>query len=309
MKIHIDNVDFSATTGPNTFGRRLAQAFFESGHEVIFNGLDADVSLCFINKSGAPLAKKVVQRLDGIWSKPSEILTKNIDIRQLYETADVVIHQSNFDKLFIENLWGAIKNNCVIANGINAPQIKKFSSSAIEQLRCQYDIVFSCSANWHRQKRLKENIDCFKHLRKITNKNCCLIVMGNNPDHVVADKDIFYTSSLPQQLCLEIFSASDWMIHLAWRDHCPNTVVECLSQNTPVICSNDSGTSELVKQFGIIVNESNKNDLSPYDYDQPPFIDVTQINMLDKSLLDSSTVDVSMTTCVNKYISLFQSII
>jgi hypothetical protein len=53
MKIHLDNVNVSAKTGPNTFAKRLAKAFFESGHEVILNsGKDADVSIVFIEPSG-----------------------------------------------------------------------------------------------------------------------------------------------------------------------------------------------------------------------------------------------------------------
>lgn len=309
MKIHLDNVDFSSNSGPNTFSQRLAMAFFENGHEIVFNGLDADISLVFIQKTGASLAKKVVQRLDGIWSKPNDIVSKNIEIQNLYNNVDGVIHQSNFDKTFIEGLWGSARKSCVINNGINAPKIKKFSSAAIEQLRSNYEQVFVCSAHWHRQKRLKENIDCFKHLRNLTGKKSCLIVMGNNPDCVISDKDIFYTSSLPHETCLEIFSASDWMIHLAWRDHCPNTVVECLSQNTPVICSSDSGTIELVGKFGLCLNENIVNNLLPYDYDNPPEIDVTQIKTLDKTILDSTLIDVSMETCVKKYISFFESIL
>lgn len=307
MKIHFDNVDFNSSTGPNTFGRRLAQGLIVEGHEISLSGYDADVSIVFISPTGNKLAKKVIQRLDGIWTKPNEFIVKNSSIKSLYESANAIIHQTNFDKIFIESNWGTRTQSYVINNGINVTPITQFKSAAIAQIRSQYDYVFVCSANWHRQKRLKENTELFFHIRKLLNKKCCLIVMGNAPDHLVSDKDIFYTNSIPQEICLEIFSAADWMIHLAWRDHCPNTVVECLSQQTPVICTSDSGTNELINGFGISLNEQFINDLLPYDYDVPPQINVEQLKTLIKPNKQLCP-DVSMKKCVANYVDVIKNI-
>ena len=46
---------------------------------------------------------------------------------------------------------------------------------------------------------------------------------------------------------------ADAMIHLAWLDWCPNTVVEALSCGTPVLCSHNGGTKELVKNEGVVI--------------------------------------------------------
>jgi glycosyltransferase involved in cell wall biosynthesis len=43
------------------------------------------------------------------------------------------------------------------------------------------------------------------------------------------------------------------MVHLAWLDWCPNTVVEGLASGLPVLCSHNGGTKELVKDDGIIL--------------------------------------------------------
>ena len=43
MKIHVDNVNLSAGTGPNTFASRLAKKLFELGHEVVFDREDAPI--------------------------------------------------------------------------------------------------------------------------------------------------------------------------------------------------------------------------------------------------------------------------
>jgi hypothetical protein len=102
MKVHFDGVNFNSLSGPNTFAGRLARGLFESGHEVTLSVAEADVSLVFIERSGAPLAKKVVQRLDGVWFKPEEFHTKNSNIKALYGAADAVVFQSEFDRNFVE---------------------------------------------------------------------------------------------------------------------------------------------------------------------------------------------------------------
>ena len=91
-----------------------------SGHEIeLDNGTNSDVSIVFIERSGKPLAKKVIQRLDGIWFSPAEFKSKNTFIKNLYENADGVIWQSDFDRQMVTKWWGLPKNGVVIRNGIN----------------------------------------------------------------------------------------------------------------------------------------------------------------------------------------------
>lgn len=303
MKIHLDNVNMSSTSGPNSFGKRLAMALLESGHEVeLEDGSNAEVSLVFIEPSGRPLAKKIFQRLDGIWFSPHEFETKNTAIKSLYQKANGVIWQSDFDRQMTTKWWGKPNSGVVIQNGINAPQIKSFSIAALEQLRQKYEMIFVCSANWHPQKRLSDNIEFYKHIRKFYS-SAALIVMGNNPSFV-ADPHIFYTGSQSHDVCLEIFSAADWMIHLAWLDHCPNTVVECISQNTPVICSEHGGTKEIIGNFGIVIDENLPYNFELVDYNFPPKLSFSQFkNKLPKANELKYNVDVSMETCLKKYIT------
>ena len=54
---------------------------------------------------------------------------------------------------------------------------------------------------------------------------------------------------------LQVFSAADWMIHLAWLDHCPNSVVVGMSQGCGIICASSGGTYEAVGKNGIVVQE------------------------------------------------------
>lgn len=308
MKIHLDNVNMSSNSGPNSFGKRLAMGLIESGHEVeLYDGKNSDVSIVFIEPTGRPLAKKVIQRLDGIWFSPEEFETKNSSIKKLYHVADGVIWQSEFDRGMTTKWWGNPKNGTVIRNGINAPEIKKFQIPALEQIRQHYEMLFVCSANWHPQKRLMANIDLYKHLRSFYS-SAALIVLGSNPIKV-ADPHIFYAGSQPHEVCLEIFSAANWMLHLAWLDHCPNTVVEALSQGTPVICSEQGGTKELVQDFGVILKEKNEYNFELTNYDNPPILDLTQINkkLPEKEKL-GNPFDVTMDRTMKEYLSFLERI-
>ena len=132
--------------------------------------------------------------------------------------------------------------------------------------------------------------------------------MGSSPDAVVKDNDIFYTGSIPHNLCLEIFAASDWMIHLAWLDHCPNTVVEALSQKCPVICTNSGGTAEIVKNSGVVIIESTPYNFELADYDNPYDLDLSGFDFqsLDKKIeAENSHLDINLVA--KKYEEVFLS--
>lgn len=307
MKIHFDNVNFSSQTGPNTFATRLARRLGHH-HRLVPDGREADVSLVFIEPSGAPLAPRVVQRLDGIWFKPEEFEHKNLRILGCYSRADAVIWQSEFDRGMTTHWWGEPRRGNVIHNGIAVTPITEHAIPALAQLRQQYDMMFVCSSNWHPQKRLRENIELFGELHETHYPNSCLIVMGSNPDFVVANPHVFYTGPQPHQVCLETFSTCNWMIHLAWLDHCPNVVVEALSQGTPVICTDAGGTKELVGGYGIVMKDE------PYgfelaDYDSPPALEYTIPPRLPSKNELGEHADITIDRAVREYVQVFETVV
>lgn len=307
MKILFTGVDFSSRSGPNTFAFRLADRLAKSGH-VLADLNDYDIALAFIEPSHQLDPRKpLVQRLDGIWSKPSEFIWKNRSIQSVYQKATGVIFQSEFNKNQITKWWGLPKNHQVIHNGIDL-EVMKESLPGFAKLRSQYEMMFVCSANWHAQKRLNENVRCYQYLKKNFYPNSCLIVLGNGPDYQVADPHIFYAGSLPHDQCLKLFVISNWMIHLAWGDHCPNSVIESLSQGTPVICSEVGGTKEIVCSNGIIIKESEEYDFTLKDYDYPPRLpdDFGGLKPLPKIAVDPSYLDINLVA--DRYIKFLENI-
>jgi glycosyltransferase involved in cell wall biosynthesis len=294
LKIHFSNVNFNSSSGPNSFATRLANELVSREHLLVEQKAShtADAFLAFIEPSSKPPENvKFLQRLDGIWFKPEQFETHNKLIKWSYENCDHVIWQSEFDKNMTTKHWGSRKGS-VIRNGISLKKHVVTQPNLIE-LRAKYEKVFVCASSWHRQKRLKENIDLFLAVKN-KYKSACLIVMGSNPDYSSSDPDIFYTGNVPHNICLEVYSMADWMIHLAWLDHCPNVVVEALSQNTPVICTNAGGTHELVNNSGIIIPEVTQYNFELCDYDDPPALDITDIQLPAVNVENRKDLDIKV---------------
>lgn len=297
MKLHFSNVNFSSNSGPNSFATRLADVLVNRGHQIVDHNQDYDIFLCFIEPASIPRADaKFIQRLDGIWFKPDQYETHNKRIKWAYDNSHHVIWQSNFDKNMTEKWWGS-KPGSVIHNGIKIQNVGV--SQSLLELKQKYKRIFSCSANWHSQKRLKDNINLFQ---KIANNNDVLIVLGSNPDYVINDPRIMYAGTQPHDVCLQIYAISDWFIHLAWLDHCPNVVVEALSQKCPVICTDSGGTKEIVREYGIIIPEKHQYHYELTDYSLPPQIDCN-IDQLPKIEVNPEHVNIEIVA--DKYEMLF----
>ncbi len=286
MRIYISNVDLTSRTGPNTFALRLVKELIRRGNRISGHSENYDAYLAFINTDMTP--KKdipLIHRLDGIWFKPTDFIEKNKQIKKTYETADHIIWQSEFDMNMSQFHWGK-KNGTVINNGIDIQKVQATNTEILD-LRSKFDKIFVCSANWRRHKRLKENIELFERFKNAYPElSCALFVLGDKPDYTSKTcRDIYYTNSIGHDLCLQLFSISDAMIHLAYMDHCPNTVVESISQDCPVICTTSGGTREIVKENGIIIQETKDFEFALHDYAVPPSLDLDS-NILMRKIFD-----------------------
>lgn len=322
MRIFFDGVNFESRTGPNSFALRLARQLSLMGHTVA-DPDDYDVALVFVEAT--PRLNKCrpyVHRLDGFWMKPLEFESgRNKGILDTYAHADGLVWQSQFDmdmglrwlgqpgRL---SLHSDLVKSIVIPNGVPLKQREELSTGVRSlNIRAEHDEVFVCSANWHPQKRLAENIRLFRRVRRDPRRSC-LIVLGDHPDVVVkarADDRVFYAGSLPHDDCLALYSIADWMLHLAWLDHCPNTVVEALSVGTPVVCSPAGGTVELLwdpsggmAHRGLTVNEA-PHDMGLADYDRPPDMTsaIEHMDHLPRKWPAFNVSDLDIVLCAERY--------
>jgi glycosyltransferase involved in cell wall biosynthesis len=303
MKIYFDGVNWEAEhTGPNCFAKRLAVQLGNFGHQLA-DPDDYDVALVFIEPTAKLDTKKpFVQRLDGIWFRPDQMAAgMNKGIEAAYHAAANVVWQSEFDKQMATRWFGG-RNGVVIPNGVEVKRAAVRSEQLID-MRATFDKIFVCSANWHPQKRLRDNVEVFRHLRETQFPNSCLVVLGKDPDYHVADKSVFYAGSIRHDLCAEVYAVADWMIHMAWLDHCPNVVIEAIAQGCPVLCSSEGGTKELVdfshEKNGLVIPDTDCYDFSLVDYDNPPRVSFDNVPMLPAMRAQPHTVDI--VKCAKKY--------
>jgi glycosyltransferase involved in cell wall biosynthesis len=309
MKIHFDNVFFNSQSGPNSFGTRLANQFKKMGHQVVCENESYDIFLSFIHqRNRSSLGSKKVLRLDGIWFKPENFEENNTTIKQSYFSFDHVIFQSEFDKKMVETHFGLRSDCSVIHNGI---ELEK--KEPILKLCHKNEMIFVCSASWHRQKRLKENIELFDIIRsqlKQKGKDARLYVLGQNADFsgITIDKfeNVFYLGQQRHEDCLQIYATADYFLHLAWLDHCPNVVVEALSQGCPVICTDSGGTHEIVKNNGIIIPETQKYSFELTDYDSPYPINLEEFKLPEERPI-VEPFHLSIEEVAQKYLKAFKN--
>lgn len=214
-----------------------------------------------------------VVRLDGIYfgtfgNTPSGNRLNSIILKSL-ERSDSIIFQSNYSHELVTKYFGNIEKPYeIILNGapINSRQITRSYKS-------DKPFVFICIAKWRNFKRLDAII---KTIDLINNEVLTeLIVVGDVPaySNFPERANIQFVGDKSQIEIYELLKNAHALIHLAWFDACPNSVVEAVCSGLPVICSNLGGTKEIVSmaKAGIISQcDSIIGDYSDVDLDNPP---------------------------------------
>lgn len=286
MRIFFDNVSFSSNSGPNQFGLKLAKEFSKKGHILVDAHELPDVQLSFIQAINH--AAPIVQRLDGIWfNSAQDWNAQNRSIFDTYKIAKHVIVQSNFDRLLIEKFFGKHENVSVIRNGTDVKLIDSINPMHVPTLQ-NVNKVWTCAASWRPHKRLAENI---RYFMEHAAKDDVLVIAGENPDVAVADPRIFYAGNLDYETLISLYKASDYFIHLAWLDHCPNVVVDARAAGCHIICSSSGGTSEIAGENSTIIQED-EWDFMPCKLYEPPKMDFSR-KIINSNVCSIDIIDVA----------------
>ena len=293
MKIYLENVNVSSTSGPNYFGKKLVQYLqqFNCSFQTSNTG-DHDIQLSFIESRGKTKSP-LVQRLDGIYFNCNfDCDAMNDNIKRTYQSADAVIFQTNFNKELIFSWFGEHQNYAIIRNGADMPYIS--STPDLWSELDKWENIWSCASNWHSYKRLGENIRYF--LEHSSDKDC-LVVAGSNPDYLIEHPRILYVGDLPTDRLISLYKRSKYFLHLAYLDHCPNVVVDAHAAGCTVICSSSGGTKEIAGPNAIVLQE-NGWDFSLIKEKNPPEIDFNNFsNNTDFANID----ELSMNNVAKKY--------
>ena len=266
MNLHVENINLTSNSGPNSFANKLIKYITKSGVEVNFAKKPA-AHLCFIETNRVEFKKPMFLRLDGIYFNADfDYRSQNSNIKRTYEMASGVIFQSDFNKQLTFKYFGSHNNYTIIHNGADCELINQTPELKFDR----YENLWCCASSWRPHKRLGENIRYFLEHSK---ENDGLMIAGKVPkkDRVVHDR-IHYTGYLNQRQLFSLYKKCKFFIHLAWLDHCPNVVVDARACGCQIICSSAGGTKEIAGSNAIVIEEA------PWDYTpvrlySPPIMD------------------------------------
>ena len=285
MKILFDNVNPTSSSGPNSFGRKLMNELRKQGHDASVSIHNPDVQLSFITMTNKTC--KTALRLDGIYfNTRQDWNAMNEQIMSSHKQADIVIYQSNFNKSLTEKYFGLAKKSAVIHNGTSLEEISKIKP-AIHNALDEFDEIWCCSSSWRPHKRLKENIDYFLQMKP---NKAALVILGENPDHVISDPSVIYAGKQSWETCISIYKRSKKFIHLAFLDHCPNVVVDARASGCDIVVSSSGGTREIAGNNATVLQDI-EWDFRPLDLYSPPKLD-PKVSFLNKI---ESNIDIKFT--------------
>jgi len=303
--------------GPEIFGHRLKEELVKQGHVFVPPGLDygryeeksVDNNLSIIFGRTYENSKNFL-RLDGLYLDSNDSLTdqKNHPIFNSYLNFDHIIFQSEFSKQIYEAFTGVEREFSVILNGVsdeffNAEEMPIFLSA-------DFDKLCVASASWRRHKRLEEIIEAFRDKRL---KNVGLLVLGGTsyaPAHLNKPDNVILLERMEHEDSALFYKNCDAMIHMCWLDSCPNSVAESLAAGTPVLCSHNGGTKELVGKDGVIIQiEEDYEYGSRVPLYNPPKVDTNTIvegvlEVLEMGEIDQRD-DLKISNVASKYADVF----
>lgn len=301
MNIHLDNVNFSSSSGPNSFGKKLAKNLIQRGHKIdCTDPNEIDVILTFIMTTLNVKFKPMVQRLDGIYFNVAQDFKQlNSPIRMTYEMSDAVIFQSDFNRKLTEHYFGVHDKSYVIRNGTNFEEIEKILPLKHRTID-SFEEVWSCASSWRPHKRLGENI---RYFLENASEKTCLVIAGDNPDVRVDHPRIFYVGPLDWMTLISLYKRSKKFLHLAWLDHCPNVVVDARASGCEIVCASAGGTREIAGSNATVIEEP-EWDLSPVRLYHPPSLDFS------KTFKDAQIdVDLNISTVTGHYLNALNEVI
>jgi glycosyltransferase involved in cell wall biosynthesis len=286
MKIYLENINLQSNSGPNSFAKKLLPQLETMGHSFTSHET-ADVALCFIEASNSTLRCPRILRMDGVYfNTAQDYKLQNQNIERTYNISDGVVIQSNFNKELIYHYFGEHKKTTVIHNGADINTIELTTPMN----RDKYNKIWCCASSWRPHKRLEQNI---KYFLKHKGENDLLIVAGNVKQKI-KDSSITYLGTLNQIQLYSLYKASDYFIHLAWLDHCPNVVVDARACGCQIICSSTGGTKEIAGPDAIIIEED-KWDFQPIRLYEPPKLD------FNKKIENNWNINIDMSSVAKKY--------
>lgn len=250
------SIPLKPVSGKQKFAIRLADAMTKKGIRI--TNKKPHINLVFIK--GVRSHCKNIFRLDGVWmNNQMNYKKKNKKLLREIRACDGLIYQNEFCKQASDHFLGKFPEHTIISNG--API--NLGGKDIYRHPKPYLLTF---CRWRPHKRLRQTVKGF--LDSGLTKKYDLLVLGENPDYFKKHPSVIYKGKISKYLPA-IIRGCEYVVHLAYIDWCPNSVVEALVCGKNVLHANAGGTKHLVQSNGVRIADLDW-DFSPIELYKPP---------------------------------------
>ena len=290
-------------TGKGFFREMLEEALVKQNIEITSPKDKSDIDLQFGKLAYKPNAKKRILRLGPAHINSAQDIKKlNAPKWKAAKSSHGIIYQSEFSKKVCHKFIGRPKGlETVILNGANKTRRALDGGTNI----------LASTRKWIPQKRLKYIIQAFEKLLEMGTEANLFILGDIQNNEKVKHNRIFYSGLKDHESLNEIYFVSDMMVHIVYLDACPNSVAEALMSGIPVVCTDQGGTKELVRDRGIIIPDE------PYDFkvtnlEKPPKVDTDKLALAMNECLKIKRVsapDLDINVVAKQYIDFFEKVL
>jgi len=286
------SVDLKPKSGKQNFAIQLAEAFRRKGIKV--TDKKPNINLVFVK--GARKGCKNILRLDGAWmNNKMNYKGKNKKIASVMKQCDGVIYQSKYSKKVCEKFIGKHKKMAIIHNGCHPDMF-------LEKHKHKKPYILACS-RWRPHKRLSVIIEGF--LSSGISNNYDLIICGEVNEAHVKHPSIVYMGRKNTKDVYKSTAGCEFVVHLAYLDCCPNSVIESLVAGKNVLFARSGGTPDIVGESGVGIYEE-QYQFKAIDLYKPPKLSMDSIiagyQHLAKNHIDINRQDLHIDTVADKYI-------
>ena len=200
-------------------------------------------------------SQKVFDRQDRPWDVKYDKINKRIT--RFLKFSDFVIYQSNFTKNLLDLLYLRNSDYDIIPNGID-PDIFSPAETKVDR-----PVTIGCIATF-RSNRIQQLLDIaikipFKHrflLAGRMDEQCKYDLSkfnSNRYSHCTLD---IRPPVIGDYHLVNLYREIDCFLHPFIGDTCSNSVIEALATGVPVVVPSWGGSSELIGDGGIIINQN-----------------------------------------------------
>jgi len=189
-----------------------------------------------------------VKRMDGIYWREDEV-GRNEQLNIAAVNADLVIFISEFSKRSFHTLYPELKlkSECVVLNNVDNNVFYPIE----REKNKDFIWVASCS-NWIREE--KRFYEIIKFAKFIQNWNEKIYLIGKCDFNILSNMiKIGYVENY--QKMNSILNLADGFVNFSYRDAGCKCVCQAVNCGLPVLYANSGGLPELVKDFGVAVED------------------------------------------------------